>query len=122
MRSLILKGISVSSLRYDDLKSLLRFQLREQDHVADVFVFRSSRGDEAQVKEIMEPPDVGCYSDGGARCAMGSFCFVSPGEISWPLMRHSKSSTVVGSSGESLGGGTSSLGRCVMNVGWLRAG
>ncbi len=37
--------------------------------------------------------------------------------ISWPLMQHSKTSTVVGSSGESLASGTSSLGRCVTNVG-----
>ena len=43
------------------LPALFRLLLREQDHVADVFVFRSSRGDEAQIKENMEPPDVGCY-------------------------------------------------------------
>src|ERR1019366_9078749 len=36
--------------------------------------------------------------------------------------QHSKTSTVVGSSGESLASGTSSLGRCVTNVGWMSVG
>jgi hypothetical protein len=35
---------------------------------------RSSRGDEAQTKENMEPPYVGCYGSEMVRCAMGSFC------------------------------------------------
>src|ERR1017187_7876883 len=78
---------------------------------------RGSRGDEAQTEENMEPPHVGCYSFDVARCAMGSFCSVSPGEISWPLRQHSKTAMVVGSSGESLASGTSSLGRCETNVG-----
>src|SRR6266700_3172452 len=37
-------------------------------------------------------------------------------------MQHSKTSTVVGSSGESLASGTSSFGRCVTNVGWMSVG
>ena len=39
------------------------------------------------------------------------------GAISCPLMQHSNTSTVVGSSGESFASGTSSFGRCVTKVG-----
>ena len=37
-----------------------------------------------------------------------------PGAISWPLMHSSKTSTVIGSSGESLASGTSSFGLFVI--------
>src|ERR1035438_5218323 len=42
-----------------------------------------------------------------------------PGDISWPLMKHSQTSLGVGASGESLASGTSSFGRCVTNVGFF---